>query len=281
MRPKPLVSPQWLHNNLDNPDIRVIENAWEQNAYTRAHIAGAVPVPCHPHLKHFDPQGNKTPHLLDEADFRKLCHALGMRRGRHYVIYDDWHGLFSARFWWVCRYYGFDNVSVLNGGWQSWLAKGRPVSCTIQNPREGTDIEPLAHPEILIGGDKLIRRLAEPDIQLWDTRRASEFDGSEKSDNLRQGHIPGACNLSWTDLLTEPARPGEARFFRSMDALETMVIRLGLDRERTIVPYCQNGIRAAFGLFVLHLLGFKQLRLYDGSLFEWADQEDTPLTTAS
>jgi len=277
MRPNPLVSPQWLHSNLDNPDIRVIENAWEQNAYTRAHIAGAIPVPCHPHLKHFDPQGNKTPHLLDAEEFRQLCHALGMRRHRHYVIYDDWFGLFSTRFWWVCRYYGFDNVSVLNGGWQGWLAQGRPVSCTIQHPREGTDIEPLAHPGMLIGLEELKETFDAPDVQVWDTRRPGEFDGREETDNRRQGHIPGACNLVWTGLLTQPATEGGARFFLPPVQLREKIESLGLQPGKTIVPYCQSGIRASFGLFVLHLLGYENLRLYDGSMMEWANLKDSPL----
>ncbi|GAB4179754.1 MAG: sulfurtransferase [Geothermobacteraceae bacterium] len=277
-KPKPLVSPQWLHNNLGNPDVRVIENAWEQSAYTRAHIAGAVPVPIHPHLKHFDPEGHKTSDLLSQEDFRHLCHALGMRRHRHYVIYDDWHGLFSARFWWVCRFYGFDNVSVLNGGWQGWLAQGRPVSSTIQHPSRGTDIEPAPRPELRIRTEELIQAHNDPNIQIWDTRRPSEYDGREQTGNRHAGHIPGAFNLVWTDLLQPAATEGGARFFLPPEQMGDRIDKLGLNPDKTVIPYCQSGIRAAFGFFALHLLGYDKLRLYDASMMDWANRDDTPMT---
>ena len=274
----PLVSPQWLHDNLNNPAIGVIDNSWEQNAYGRAHIAGAIPVPCHPHLKHFDAAGDKTSRLLNPDEFRQLCEDLGLRRDCHYVLYDDWHGLFSARFWWVCRYYGFDNVSILNGGWQGWRTQGRPVSSRIETPKSGTDVVPAAHPELLVEQAELLKIFADPAVQLWDTRRAAEFCGAEETGNQRPGHIPGACNLSWTDLLTEADNEGAPRFFRPLEELENIVTDLGLQRDKPIVPYCQNGIRAAFGLLALHLLGFERLRLYDGSMFEWANCQETPLS---
>ena len=280
MRTKALTSPQWLHDNLDDPAVQVIDNSWEQNAYSRAHITGAIPLPCHPHLKHFDSARNKTSRLLNPDEFRQLCEDLGLKRDCHYVLYDDWHGLFSARFWWVCRYYGFDNLSILNGGWQGWLAQGRPVSSRIETPESGTDIEPAAHPELLVEQAELLNIFSAPSVQLWDTRRAAEFRGEEETGNLRPGHIPGACNLSWTDLLTEAPHPGAARFFKPQDELRQTISDLGLQHNKIIIPYCQNGIRAAFGLFVLHLLGFEQLRLYDGSMFEWANCEETPLTGA-
>lgn len=272
-----LVSPQWLHDNLDNPQVRVIESAWVAEAYPKAHIPGALRQPCHPHLKIFTAAGDRTPHVLDAGSFYRLCQQLGLRRERHYVLYDDFYGLFAARFWWVCRYFGVPNVSVLDGSWRGWLAQGRPVSSHIETPEPGSDIEASPCPELLIRQPELQRRLDDAELQLWDTRRASEYDGTEETDNLRRGHIPGALNLVWTDLLREADGEGGARFLLSREQLEGRLSELGLHPDKTIITYCQSGIRAAFALLVLELLGYPRTRLYDGSMFEWANLADAPL----
>ncbi len=131
--PGPLVSPDWLQDNLDDPGLQVIENAWFPDSYLKAHIRGAVRLPCHPHIKRFDADGERTQHVMEPAEFAALCYAMGLRRQKHYVLYDDHHGLFAARFWCVCRYFGLDNVSILDGSWHGWLAQGRPVTTRPQD----------------------------------------------------------------------------------------------------------------------------------------------------
>ena len=272
-----LVSPQWLNENLEDPSISVIESAWYGEGYLRAHIPGAVRTPYHPHLKQFDRKDVKTPYLLDKDEFATLCRRLGLRKNRHYVIYDDWHGLFAARFLWVCRYYGIHNVSILDGSWRGWLAQGRPVASRVESPEPGTDLNPTPHPEMRIDLMELLQVYQDPQIQIWDTRRKSEYSGEEKTDDLRQGHLPGALNLLWLDLLTEPDHEGGARFLRPLGEVKDMLSRSGLKRDRTVITYCESGIRAAFGIFVLTLLGYPKVRLYDASLAEWANLEGTPL----
>lgn len=272
-----LVSPQWLHENLANPYVQVIENAWVKDSYFKAHITGAFPVPVHPYLKKFAANGDRTQHVMKAEDFSALCQHLGLQRDRHYVIYDDYFGLFAARFWAVCRHFGLDNVSILNGNWRGWLEQGLPVSCLLEVPETGTNIVADPQPSSFIGMEELQHIYQDADVQLWDTRRSSEYTGKERTENRRQGHIPGALNMDWVDLLTGEGREGEPRFFKPLPELEQQLVELGLRRDKTIITYCQSGNRATIGNLVLELLGYPNHRLYDASMGEWANQEETPL----
>jgi len=277
----PLVSPQWLHDNLSHPDVQVIESGWITDGYSKAHISGALSSPRHPHLKKVDAGGERSLHLLEAAEFSDFCRNLGLRRDRHYVIYDDFSGLFAARCWWVCRYFGVHNISILDGSWRGWLDQQKPVSSRLETPLAGTDIHVAPHLPQLIGREELQRLYRDPQVQLWDTRREGEYTGEEDTDNQRRGHVPGALNLVWTDLLTEAPFQGGPRFFKSVAELEELLTNLGLRRDKTIIPYCQAGIRAAFCVFVLELLGYPHHRLYDASMREWANRSETPLITGA
>lgn len=277
----PLVNPQWLHDNLADPTIQVIENAWISDAYDKAHISGALKTPAHPHLKKFTANGKRSLHVMDEKDFAALCHELGLRRDRHYIIYDDFSGLFAARFWWVCHYFGVRNISVLNGSWRGWLDRQYPVSSRLEQPETGGDVEITPQPDRLIDREELRSIHRSPDIQIWDTRREGEYSGDEETDNQRRGHIPGSLNLVWTELLVQAPYPGGPRFLKPLTELEQQLTDLGLRRDRTIITYCQSGIRASFCIFVLMLLGFPRHRLYDASMREWANLSETPLSSGT
>lgn len=281
MQIPPLVSPRWLYDNLDNPAVGVIENAWLQDSYFKAHIPGAFHVPVHPYLKRFDDTGQRTPHVMAPDDFAALCDHLGLRRDRHYIIYDDYFGLFAARFRWVCRYYGLANVSILDGSWRGWIEQDLPVSSRVEAPVPGSDIDIACQPSLLIGLEDLQRSYQDPQIQLWDTRRPGEFSGRELTENLRQGHLPGALNLDWSELLSEAPCDGGARYFKPVAELEILLNRLGLSRGKTIVTYCQSGNRATIGNLVLDLLGYSGHRLYDASMAEWGNLMTTPMVAES
>ncbi|WP_321369494.1 rhodanese-like domain-containing protein [uncultured Desulfuromusa sp.] len=273
-----LVSPQWLQDNLSNPEIQVIENTWNEGSYQKAHIAGAVCSPGNPYLKRYDDNGVKTQHVMRAEDFLTFCYDLGLKRHKHYVIYDDHYGLFAARFWCVCRYFGVRNISILNGSWRGWLEQNRPVSSLLKSLEPGTDIVLNPHENHFIGWKELKEMYRSPKIQIWDTRRTGEYDGTEETENQRRGHIPGAVHLSWSDLLTDVISEGAPRFLKSNDELERILSDLGLRRDKMIVTYCQSGIRAAFCIFILEMLGYPYHRLYDASMGEWTSIAETPLT---
>lgn len=274
-----LVDTQWLQSNLSNSNIEILENAWIKEAYFKAHIDGAFCVPGHPYLKSIDSEGERTPHVMQIDEFAELCNTLGLCQNKHYIVYDDYYGLFAARFWYVCRHFGLNNISILNGSWRGWLAEGGSVSSLVFEPNPISDLLPKANAYHMVGLNELLRVYNDPDIQLWDTRRVGEFNGKEETANRRRGHIPGAVNLVWTDLLTESVYEGDARYLKPIPELRQMIDRLGLCSEKTIITYCQSGNRAAFCNLVLELLGFPHHRLYDASMSEWANSAETPLTT--
>ncbi len=274
----PLVTAEWLRDNLDMPGIQVIENDWIPGSHLKGHIPGALCMPCHPHFKHFEGE-EKTQYVMGPDEFADTCFALGLQRDRHYVVCDEMHGLFAARFWAVCRYYGVHNISVLDGGWNTWVDRGYAVSTRITEASPGTDIEMNPRPSLFVGLEELREVHRAPEVQVWDTRRPEEYDGTEETDNVRQGHIPGALHLPWTDLLTGDDLEGEPRQMKTEAELIAALTQAGFRRDRTIVTYCQSGIRAAFAQFVLELLGFPSHRLYDASMGEWSNLPDTPLTS--
>jgi len=272
-----LVSPQWLKDNLNNPQIQVIENPWNEDSYQKAHISSALCSPTNPYLKRYDDNGEKTQYVMDSVEFLAVCSDLGLKRDKHYIIYDDYHGLFAARFWSVCRYFGVDNISILDGSWRGWLDQNYPVSSLLKSPEPGTDIDINPHATHFIGWKELKSIYQNPEVQLWDTRREGEYFGTDETENPRQGHIPGAMHLSWSGLLMEATREGEPRFLKSRKDLDIILTDLGLCRDKTIVTYCQSGIRAAFCIFVLEMLGYPHHRLYDASMGEWSSLDSTPL----
>lgn len=278
MNMPPLVSPQWLADHLDNPAVGIIENSWSRESFAGAHIPGALPVPVYPTLKRFDGRGGLTQHVMAAAEFLALCRQLGLQRERSYVVYDDDCSLYAARFRWVCRFYGL-NVSVLDGGWRAWCEQGLPVSAVVEPVNPETDVNASPRSAQIINREELLRCYDDPGVQLWDTRRSSEYLGQGLTGNLRQGHIPGALHLEWSELLWQPTGGGEAWFLKPPAELHGMLKRLGLSREKTIVTYCQSGNRATVASLVLDLLQYPHHRLYDASMGEWANLQGTPLAT--
>lgn len=280
MKDTPLIiEARWLAEHLLDSGIQILEISEFPESYNKAHIRGALAVPGHHYLKKFDSGKIRTHHVIDESEFRDLAHALGLKQAIHYVVYDDNHGLWAARFWSVCRHYGVDNVSLLDGSWHGWLSEGLPVDSQTVEPTTGSDLNFAVRSESLIDCDQFKRDLADPDVLVWDCRRPEEFSGTEDTGNERQGHVPGALHLPWTDLLTGEDIPGAARHLKSAAEMEQLLSELGLQRDKTVVTYCQAGIRAAFCQLMLVRLGYTKARLYDASMQEWCNRSDTPLTS--
>lgn len=274
-----LVSTESLANQRSDPRLKIIETSWKPEGYGRAHIDGALQLPWHSYLKSIDENGERSVHLVRESEFLEILGQLGIRSHDRIVAYDEYHGLFATRLWWVFNYFGFRNVSVLNGGWQHWLEKGFPISARIESPAPGTDFEPRPEKERSIHLKELRSKLDSSNLQIWDARREAEYIGVEETSNRRNGHIPGAINLDWTHLLEEPAFEGGSRKIKPVEELESICKQAGFDRESEIVCHCQASIRGAFVSFVLELLGHPRHRVYDAAMAEWANRDDTPLET--
>ncbi|MGI8925114.1 MAG: sulfurtransferase [Tepidiformaceae bacterium] len=271
-RPELLAEPDWLAAHADDANVRIIDCA-SVEAYRRAHIPGALQLPVHFYIKERDPQGSDHGVLvMPPAEFAEVMGKLGITSDTTVVTYDDNNSLVAARLWWVLNYYGHTNAKVLNGGWHRWLSEGRPVTFHAARAKPATfTARPNQHLYATI--DLLKEKHADPGCQVLDTRSDGEWDGSNSRGNKRAGRVPNARHLEWLRFVST----GDDRKFLPAADLQILLDEAGIDRRKPVITYCQGGIRAAHAAFVLALLGYPEVRVYDGSMREWANREDTPL----
>ncbi len=278
--PDALVASAWLADHLTAPDVRVVDASWYLPAqgrdplaeYREAHIPGAV---------YFDiddiaDSGSALPHMLPAPEkFASRVRKLGLGDGHRIVVYDG-DGLFSAaRVWWMFRVFGHDDVAILDGGLPKWRAEGRPTESTlpILKERHFTAKRNAAMVRDLkqMGANLDTRR-----EQVLDARSVARFraEAPEPRQGLRGGHIPGSLCLPHAALV-DP----EAKTMLPADQLRDAFTAAGIDLGKPVVTTCGSGVTAAVLYLGLHLLGHRELALYDGSWSEWGGRDDTPIET--
>ncbi len=277
--PEALVSTDWLQSHLDTPDVRVIDATWflptvDRNA--RAEYEG-----CHiPRAAFFDldevcePRG-LHPHMVPSpAAFGARVRKLGLGDGMRIVIYDNNQFFASARVWWMFRFMGHADVMVLDGGLGRWLAEGRPVADAPQ-VRQPRDITVRQNNLIYRELDQMRANLTTRREQVIDARSPGRFHAQEPEPRagLRSGHIPGASNLHYAQLVAADGR------LKSEPELRRLFAAAGLDLARPVVTTCGSGVSAALINLALFKLGVHNAALYDGSWAEWGAQPDTPIAT--
>ncbi len=194
------------------------------------------------------------------------------------MAYDEWGSIFATRLWWVLRYYGFNNVKILNGGWQNWVSSGLPISLDTVKPSEiKNPVSLISNPDVLITIDELISECNRPECQVVDVRSSDEYHGNAAHGNERTGHVPGAVHLEWKQLLQNSADAEGVRKFKSASEIKSLFDQAGIDNSKNIVTHCQAAVRATFTAFALELMGYESVKVYDGSMAEWANRDDTPL----
>lgn len=191
------------------------------------------------------------------------------------VLYSIGTAMWATRFWWMLKSLGFDNVAVLDGGWDKWKADGRPretgrskgypPTTFVARPRAGYFVD--KHQVLAAGSDR--------DTMVVNALNAQLHKGLEPSRYGRPGHIPGSCNVSAATLLD----PDSKTFVPLADAEQKFAAE-GFSRDKRVIAYCGGGISATIDLFMLHQLGYDKLTLYDGSMGEWASDESLPIETA-
>ena len=273
-RPELLAEPDWLAEHADDPQVRIIDCATLE-AYRRAHIPGAVHLPVHYYIKEQgEREGGAGMFVMPPDEFAALMSGLGVDADTTVVTYDDNNALVASRLWWVLNYYGHTKAKVLNGGWHRWLTEGRPVTFHGARP-EARSFESRTVPELHASAEDLIAEHDSGSCTVLDVRSDGEWDGSNSRGNKRVGHVPGARHLEWTDLVER----SDTRRFLPAEEMQALLEEAGVPAGARTVTYCQGGIRAAHTAFALTLLGYDDVRVYDGSMFEWANREDTPLVT--
>lgn len=272
-RPELLAEPDWLMDHFEDPAVRIIDCAVLE-AYRRAHIPGAVHLPVHYYIKEAGPPGaDHGTFIMPPAEFEALMGRLGVSNDTLVVTYDDNNSLVAARLWWVLNYYGHTNVRVLNGGWHRWLTEGRPITFHATRPQPATFIA-RPNPALIADAEYLKARIGDPACQVLDARADDEWSGTNDRGNRRVGRVPGAKHLEWLQFIEK----GDTRRFLPAEEIERLLAEAGFSRDRATITYCQGGIRAAHAAFAMALVGYDNVRVYDGSMRDWANRDDTPLT---
>ena len=263
------VDGDWLEPRLKESAVRVVDMSVEDLQYRRFHIPGAVRLPYNAIVRD-TPKGVSL--RVNPERLVEILGILGITADSHVVVYDDMGGLNAARLFWELERIGHERVSVLDGGLVRWILDGRPVET------EPTRITPTKYePGRTLGRDNLadlkaVRGAGADGPILLDVRTQGEYAGEPRVP--RSGHIPGAHWWPWE----QAVQFGNGFLHQKPDKLNASLAQLGVDsKEKPVVLYCASGHRAARAYLSLRRLGFEKIKVYDGSMLEYAQVPDAPL----
>lgn len=214
-------------------------------------------------------------HFLVGPDaFQDHMQALGLNNNTRVLIYDEGNVLGSARLFYALEYFGFEGtVSVLNGGFSAWKAAELPVSIVAEN-------EPISVSGTVGTFTSRVQETRQCDIAyvrgvepgsnriIFDVRSADEYEGTDVR-AAKGGHIPGAVNLEWSQVLVE----GDVPYFKSFEGIDSLYTSLGITRDKEVIPHCHTNVRGSHAYFTLRLMGFDSVKPYEGSWSEFGNAD--------
>lgn len=262
-----LLEPADLEAALGRDDLLIVDLSSPEH-YARHHVPGAVHLAPQTLLCGIQPAVGKLP----AAESLSLTFSrLGLTRDTHVVAYDDEGGGWAARLIWTLDVLGHERCSFLNGGLTAWVAEGHPCEQEPRAPRPSNyvahiDTKPIAEAEDVLAA------LQDSDTVIWDARSPEEYRG-ERQTAARNGHIPGAVNLDWLELMDR------SRNLRLLP-VETLRQRLeaaGFSPDKRVIAHCQSHHRSALAYLAMKTLGYPDIQGYHGSWSEWGNRDDLPV----
>jgi thiosulfate/3-mercaptopyruvate sulfurtransferase len=270
-----LVDTDWVQQHLQDPNVRIVEVDENPGLYREAHIPGAVGFDWKKDL-----QDQVKRDFLDPESFGRLFGGRGISNDHTIVLYGDRNNWFAAYTYWYLKYYGHDDVKLMNGPREKWIEEGRPTSTDVPSHPQATFVAQPGDDSIRARRDEVLEAL-DTEIRLVDVRSPQEFSGEliamagyEQEGAQRGGHIPGAASVPWAQAVREDGT------FKSADDLRELYTQKGVVNSGSgeIIAYCRIGERSAHTWFVLHeLLGQESVKNYDGSWTEWGNLVDVPV----
>jgi thiosulfate/3-mercaptopyruvate sulfurtransferase len=268
-----LVDTQWVENHLNDDSIRVVEVDENPGLYAEAHIPGAIGFDWKKDL-----QDQVKRDFLGPGEFGELFGRHGISNDHTIVLYGDRNNWFAAYTYWYLKYYGHDNVKLMNGPREKWISEGRPTSRDVPRYDSQQFNAQDGDPAIRAMRDEVSDAL-DTDTRLVDVRSPQEYSGEliamagyEQEGAQRAGHIPGAASVPWAQAVQEDGT------FKSADDLSELYGNKGVTDGNPIIAYCRIGERSAHTWFVLHeLLGHDDVKNYDGSWTEWGNMVAVPI----
>ena len=269
----PLVSTDWLAQNLDNPQVRVIEVSVNPGLYERAHVPGAVNFSWHNDLN-----DKVRRDIVSQQGFEALLSKSGVTPDTTVVLYGDTNNWFAAWGAWVFDIYGVKNVKLLDGGRKKWEAENRPLNN--RAPEYASTTYRVSEVNVNLRArlsDALAAAEGKSGAKLLDIRSADEYSGKVFAPPgiqelaIRAGHIPGAVNVPWGQAVKEDGS------FKSPEELKKLYASVGIDGSKRIITYCRIGERSSHTWFALSkILGY-QVKNYDGSWTEYGNAVGVPI----
>ncbi len=274
----PLVSTEWLAARLNDPGIRIADVRWYllkpdqgREEYQQGHIPGAIYFHIDHDLAMPSYQGPGRHPLPTAEKFAEVASRAGIGRDTHVVAYDSTGGSVAARLWWLLRYFGHENVSLVDGGITQWIAEGRPLQKEIPGfPRANFTAKP--HRDWVVDQAAVNVLRNSPGTLLLDARIAERYEGKTEPIDARPGHIPGAKHAPMAGNLRAPDDP---RFLNPAQ-LRARFDQLGANQAEKIIAYCGSGVNACQNIFALDLAGYKNVLLYEGSWSDWSRNPKLP-----
>jgi len=267
---EPLVETQWLKANINNPNIVLIDMS-DETQYQRFHIQNAIQLPYHVLNKKLK---NGVSLSIGSENIIKLLGLLGVTASTHVIIYDDIGGLHAGRLYWELERVNHKNVSVLNGGLVKWILDGNPVTAKTFQPTRKTNYQATKKTsnEALATINDVLPSSRDKNTLLLDVRTKEEYVGNVKQ--RRSGHIPGAILWSWDNSINF-----ENQFkFKQKNILVKELNKLGLkQKNQPVILYCRSAHRASQSYLALRSLGFNNVKVYDGSMKQYAISANAPL----
>jgi thiosulfate/3-mercaptopyruvate sulfurtransferase len=276
--PEVLVSTDWVAQNFSAPNLRLVEVDVDTTAYDQGHIPGAVGWNWQTQL-----QDNIRRDLIDRPALERLLSASGISNSTTILLYGDNNNWFAAYAFWQLKYYGHKDVRLINGGRKKWLEEKRPLT------KDPANVTPAAYRATQV--DESVRAHKEEVSaivegrkpgQLVDVRSVDEFTGKiiappgMTETAQRAGHIPAAANIPWAQASNEDGT------FKSFDDLKKLYESKGVTGKDEVIAYCRIGERSSHTWFVLkYLLGYNNVRNYDGSWTEWGNLIGAPIVNES
>ncbi|MDG1275313.1 MAG: rhodanese-like domain-containing protein [Alphaproteobacteria bacterium] len=276
--PQAIVTTEWLSSNLHNSDIIVLDGTYHlptanRNAakeFNSKHIEGAVFFDIDDIC---DPESKLSHMLPSDEIFSEKVSALGVDNTKRIIVYDVYGMQSAARTWWMFRFFGHDNVAVLDGGLPKWIKAGNKVSSSpvMASP---SSFKCNRKPTLVKNLDGIKNIINGATGQIIDARSSGRFNGTEPEPRagMRSGHMPGAISLPFTKFLN----PND-RTYKSSEDIKAIIKELNVDLDAPITTTCGSGVTACALSLGLFLIGKTDVAVYDGSWSEWGALADTAI----
>ena len=273
--PERLVSTEWLATHIDHPALRLLECNEDVLLYGVEHIPGAQRIDWH-----VDLNDSIQRDYLDQAAFQQLLRRFGIDESTFVVFYGDKNNWWATYAFWVFRLFGFNNAAILDGGRAKWLVEGRPTTTEVPTIPPSSYVAPSRNDAAIRAFAADVREHQQAAKPMIDVRSPQEYTGERthmpdypQEGTLRGGHIPGARSVPWAR-----AAAADGSFKSASELREIYENEAGLKPDSDVVTYCRIGERSSHTWFVLtYLLGYSNVRNYDGSWTEWGNAVRAPI----